>query len=143
MKIYVSGPPVDSIDGSKEQYAYIYSLIREIANGEHEVIFPIRTTQLAKLDPRAFFEEISRRIGGAEAVISVIVAGDQSTPVEATVASTKGKPQSVIQIDHAPRLVQGLPKIVDIIKISSDDPKEQVRSIIENLTRSSPTPAKL
>lgn len=136
MKIYVSGPPVDSIEFGDELHMSLYRLIKDVTDGKHVVIFPIRTPELIKLKPKEFYKEMARRIDDVEAVISVSVVGDQSTMIEATIASEKKKPQSVIQIGAAPRLLRGLPNIVEVVRISFEDSRKQVESVVENLTTS-------
>jgi hypothetical protein len=121
MKIYVSGPPTSSLKEAKDPHAMIYKVIAEILeeNGVgYEVEFPIRNPELDMLGARDFFAEMSKKIDGAERVITVFQEGDQSTPVEATLAATKGKPQIVLELRDfqktagAPRLIRGLPGVI-------------------------------
>jgi len=135
MKIYVSGPPINKLEEGEGLHAIIYKVIREITLGKHPISLPIRTPELAKLDPNEFFDAMSKRLQIADGVISVFVQGDQSTPVESTVAALSGKPQSVLEIGSAPRLIRGLPNIVEIVKVSPHNVQAQVRSVIDNLIK--------
>jgi hypothetical protein len=135
MKIYISGPPVDKIGEGDELHAIIYKIIRETTAGKHAISLPIRTIELQKLDPKGFFDAISNKIKIADGVISVVVHGDQSTPVESTLAALNGKPQSVLEIGPAPRLLRGLPNIVEIVKVNPKDVQSQVQSVVQNLIK--------
>jgi hypothetical protein len=133
MKIYVSGPPVDKIERGKDLHIVIYRTIKKLTKGKHDVVLPIKTPELSKLSEQDFYNEMSRRISEAEGVISVFVEGDQSTPVETTIASAKDKPQSILEIGSAPRLVRGLPGVLEVVAVSPDEVQDQVNSILEHL----------
>jgi hypothetical protein len=135
MKIYVSGPPVDKIEYGKELHVVIYRTIKKLTEGKHDVMLPIKTNKLSKLSDQAFYREMSRRINEADGLISVFVEGDRSTPVEATIASAKDKPQSILEVGSAPRLIRGLPGIVEVMAVSPDKVQDQVNSVLENLIR--------
>lgn len=70
------------------------------------------------LRPDRFTDAIGSRIRSADAVITFLLAGDQSASVEATIAAFARKPQLIVARDtrSVPRLIAGLPSVVSMIE---------------------------
>jgi hypothetical protein len=137
MKIYVSGPPIADLEAGDTNSAVIYRAIERKFGKEHDVTLPVRTHELDKLSARDFFAAMSQRINAAEGVITIIEGGDQSTPVEATIAAFSGKPQYVLEIAAAPRLIRGLPGITGGAIFSTEKLDHQLQEAIEQLIAAS------
>ncbi|MBR1124072.1 hypothetical protein JQ628_21260 [Bradyrhizobium lablabi] len=133
MKIYVSGPPVSALEQGVTHSAVIYKAILKKFGAEHDVSLPIRTPELDILGAKDFFAAISKKIGAAEAVITVIEKGDQSTPAEATIASLTGRPQYILEIDSAPRLLRGLPGVTGGTKVALEKLDGQLDEALKHL----------
>ena len=146
MKIYVSGPPVKELEEGRTLHGLIYRTIIKVVEkgGQHQVVLPIRTAELDRLSARDFVAAMAKRIADAERVMTVFDKGDQSTPVEATIAALGGKPQFVLEITAAPRLIRGLPGIVGGVTVSAEKLESQIEEALEKLVTAShaasPTP---
>ena len=132
MKVYVSGPPVDQLS-NKSLPETVYEIIQKASKDLFEVDLPIRTESLSKLPPSEFFAAISRRIDSADGVITLLIPDDQSTPVEAATAAQSGKIQSIVMTFDGPRLVVGLPNVVDVVKLDKTDLAAQINSVVSQL----------
>jgi hypothetical protein len=116
MKFYVSGPVVDELR-DKDPLARLYVLIEKLLKG-HRVELPLRTRDLETLSAGAFYQEVFKMISSSDGVICVLMEGDQSGPVESTIASLNGKPQCIMEISAAaPRLLRGLSNVIDVRKL--------------------------
>ncbi len=107
--VYVAGPVVTPATGPPP--ALYTDIAREFERFGIEVALPVRHDDLDSLEPAEFTREIRTRIKHAHSVVTVLEAGDQSVPVEATLASELGKGQIVVAVDGKvpiPRLVAGL-----------------------------------
>ncbi|WLB55850.1 hypothetical protein [Bradyrhizobium japonicum] len=133
MKIYVSGPPIAKLEEGTSKTALLYQTLARKFGADHEIELPIRSAELDKLDARDFVATISKKIGEAEGIITVIEKGDQSTPVEATIASLKGKPQYILEFRGAPRLVRGLPGVMGATKVSTVKLASQLENAFKHL----------
>jgi hypothetical protein len=124
MKLYVSGPAVKSLSASEAsrlpQYAAgtVYRAIRDHIFGAHQALFPIRNAELDELVPDQFYKQMFSRIELADGVFTFLFPGDQSTPVESVIAATLlHKPQCILSVGKAPRLIIGLPRILELIEV--------------------------
>lgn len=139
MKFYVSGPVVEYIN-EQELIGRAYWIIEQILKKSgHSVALPLRSRDIDTLAPRDFFNAVQGMIGESNGVITVLVDKDQSGPVEATVASTKGVPQCVIDLGGGiVRLIIGLPYVSDVSvnQISSiDDVSKVIPPLIEQFLK--------
>jgi len=135
MQFYVSGPVVDELN-NKDALGRIYILIEKILHG-HKVDLPLRSRDLDKLSPEKFYSSVFDMIARSDGVISVLTEGDQSGPVESTVASFKHKPQCIMEMSAtAPRLLRGLPFVVDVTNLESKELEPQVRACLERFLKS-------
>ena len=136
MKFYVSGPVVDELN-EKELVGRIYLLIEKILKG-HQVELPLRSRDLDKLSPTRFYDSVRKLIKKSDGVISVLAGEDLSGPVESTLASIRKKPQCMMEMSaSAPRLLRGLPGMVDVTTINEKDGnlEQQVRRCLESLLK--------
>ncbi len=146
--IYVSGPTTESL-GDKSLHARIYIEIKKAVDGRHEIIFPLRSDKMASLRAADFFKETARLIGSSDGVLTVLVPKDQSTPVEAATAALNDKPQCVFATfgNWPPRLIEGLPHVMNVVKIEEEklefQVKEAVEQLLEIIASDKPTPTPL
>ena len=132
--VYVAGPvvrgPADDDEWTESVFEQLQAEARKLGV---RLVFPLPEPELEKAEPRAFFQEVSARIGGADAVISVFVPDDRATVVEASVAAMYGKPQLIIARfpDDVPRMLRGMPAEVEV----SATPRNRQRTITDFLSR--------
>lgn len=135
MNFYVSGPVVKELS-DKDRMASLYLLIQGLMQ-KHKVTFPVRSAEMDNLAPTDFYRRVAKMISESDGVISIITDRDQSGPVESTIASREHKPQCIMEISSsAPRLLRGLPNVIDVRKIEGLDGLAQVRSCLEMLLKS-------
>jgi hypothetical protein len=134
MKIYVSGPVVDSLDDKKlPLISSIYRLIERKVPRSYELDLPVRTAELSKLSANEFYETIQKQISLADGVFTVLAPYDQSTPVEAATAAINNKPQCILALTDVPRLIAGLPNIIEISPVDKDKLEDQVGYLVDRL----------
>jgi hypothetical protein len=135
MIFYVSGPVVEELAGS---IGSIYAVIQRHLP-QHAVDLPLRSRDIDALSPENFFIAVSNMIRKSDAVITVLTDNDQSCPVESTIASLMHKPQCIMHVPKAaPRLLRGLPGVVDVRNIGSGDLTAKITGSIDRLLSSMP-----
>lgn len=115
--VYVAGPVIRDPTGNDDWAESVIALLEaEARKLGVRLILPTSEPELEKAEPRAFFREVSARIGGADAVISVFSPDDPATVVEASLAAMYGKPQLILARfpDDVPRLLRGMPAEVAV-----------------------------
>lgn len=134
MRIYVSGPTVSSVHEEKSFPALIYRIIEARLSKQHEVDLPIRTEGLSKLSPLEFYNRVQKQIERADGIFTLLISGDQSTPIEAATAANQHKPQCVLAVSKVPRLIAGLPYVVEISPIEPEkDLEGQIDYLLDRL----------
>ncbi len=135
--IYVSGPVVEKLDKTS-LHARIYKSIEQIVSNKHKVELPIRASALTKLSPPEFYNAIASKIIAADGVITLWVPNDQSTVVETTTAALSDKHQCVLFLSKTspPRIMRGLPKVLEVTEIGPTNLDDEVRRVVERLLKS-------
>jgi nucleoside 2-deoxyribosyltransferase len=133
MRFYVSGPVVEEL--KKENLLDAIYLVVESKLSGHQVDLPLRSRDIDKLAPKNFYNAVFNMIKAADGVVAVLAADDKSTPVETTIASMLSKPVCIMEVSSsAPRLMQGLPGVVDVTKIvESKELEPQVGQAIDRM----------
>jgi hypothetical protein len=136
MHFYVSGPVVEQLKGQSE-IEIIYALIeKHLKDKGHSVELPIRSSGLNELSPANFFKITSEKIKSSDGIIAVVNEKDQSGPVEATLAFHFQKPMCVVEMSrYIPRLIRGLPGIIDGIVIKPGDLDAEIAEMIRRFLR--------
>ncbi len=125
--VYVSGP----VSERGPWVAAVIEFIRREAGQLGLTLYlPDAEDSLGIAEPRAFYEEIARRIGISHAVISVLCEGDSASVVESVLAGTCGKPQLILALHqrHVPRILRGMPTVTLIA--SSAAPIAEMRAFL-------------
>jgi hypothetical protein len=134
MRLYVSGPVVDVLD-SKRRLDRIYMTIEKYFDG-HVVELPLRSRDLDTLPPGQFYKAVYDLIKSSDGVVTVLTTRDQSGPVEATIASVVDKPQCIMEMaGTAPRLLRGLPNVVDITLLKGGPVEPQVHNALDRFNK--------
>jgi nucleoside 2-deoxyribosyltransferase len=125
-RTYVAGPVFDR----EGRVPPVYEAIRErLAATGTEADFPLRDWELDRAEPREFVEAIRNRIERADTVITVLAPGDQSAPVESTMAAFLGKRQIIVSDGaEVPRMLRGLEGVA---AVASND--EELSAALDDL----------
>ena len=133
MRIYVSGPTVKSTRDTSLP-ARIYRIIEKRLLDAHDVDLPVQTDSLSKLSPSEFYSHIQKKIELADGIFTLLLPDDQSTPIESATAAQHGKPQCIMAQSFVPRLIAGLPDVIEIVPFTEDKKlEEQVLYLIDRL----------
>lgn len=112
--LYVAGPVVDP-----NEVPEVYRTIADwgAARG-WEVRLPLLSAETMAMPPENFVKLIAEEIDGSDAVLAVVIEGDQSVPSEITTAAWDAKPQVLVaeQPGRVPRLLRGQPGVIAVVK---------------------------
>ncbi|MBI4532102.1 MAG: hypothetical protein HY709_11355 [Candidatus Latescibacteria bacterium] len=122
--IYVAGPVIRPGLANRRFRSVFHDVVTAADATGEKVVLPELDRSLDRLKPPDFVKLISDRIASADGVLTVLTEGDQSAPVEATLAAICQKPQLVLakNTKRVPRMIRGLPFVVDVVKFG-DRPK--------------------
>ena len=118
--LYVAGPVVDPREGLPDFYKSLLDLGE--ARGWN-VRLPLRRDDTASMPPHVFADWVAHEISGSDAVLAIVVDGDQSVPSEITTAAREAKPQVLMapQPDRVPRLLAGQPGVLGVASFDDVD----------------------
>jgi hypothetical protein len=119
--VCIAGP---AFDPEREEMPPQYRRVIEAAKNEGWAVnAPIRDRGVDGLSTTQFAEFMLERIGSADIVVAFLAKGDQSVPVEATMAAFMRKDQLVVAEDpySVPRVLSGLPGITAIVHVKDDE----------------------
>lgn len=117
--IYLAGPVVNERDS--EGVAALYEQLAKTATMYGWVCRkPLRTKELDTLEASAFTQQIAERIRHAAHIVYFWQPGDDSGPVEATLASIMRKPFDIVVVGRGvvPRIIRGLPGFGGAYRVS-------------------------
>src|SRR5436189_158319 len=114
--LYVAGPVIHR---HRQELPEVYRAIQDTAESYGwSVELPERDENVDGFRPEHFVKYVAERINEAAAVVAVLPPGDQSVPVESSMAAFSRKPQLVVaEGARPPRLVEGLPGVGHVVAL--------------------------
>jgi len=133
--VYVAGPVIRGLlHHLPPSVAKIYRLIFQAAQQRQaHANLPEATLEMELASPAQFFERTVEAIRSSDAAITIFTGSDVSAGCEATIAALSGKKQLFIveENDNVPRLLRGLPGVVEVV--SGKEPEVLSMKILEFL----------
>jgi hypothetical protein len=138
--LYVAGPVIHR---HRHELPEVYRAIQDTAESYGwSVELPERDENIDGFPPERFVKYVAERINEAAAVVAVLPLGDQSVPIESSMAAFSRKPQLVVaEGARSPRLIEGLPGVGRVVAL--EDPQgvaEGLVKLLENAEAVEPPP---